>query len=416
MSPVAPLRLFEVTGIEIEYMIVDRDTLSVKAIADELIKAEVGRYESEIEVGDVAWSNELALHLVELKTNGPARRLPGLAGTFQANVAHINRLLAPMGAMLMPSAMHPWMNPDTELALWPHEHSPVYETFDRIFDCRGHGWANLQSTHLNLPFGDDDEFGRLHAAIRVLLPILPALAASSPILDAKATGLLDNRLEVYRHNAAKVPSVCGAVVPEPLFSRAEYERLLLQRIYRDLAPFDPAGTLRHEWVNARGCIARFDRDAIEIRVLDVQECPRADVAIAAAVIAVLQGLTGGDLADLQEQRQWPTERLAAILLDVIRDADATVIADAAYRQLVGYPGTSSCRARDLWQHLLERTLFRGAHTQEWRPALDIILGEGCLARRILTRLGHDAPPETLREVYRDLCVCLAGGVMFHGQG
>jgi hypothetical protein len=31
--------------------------------------------------------------------------------------------------------------------------------------------------------------------------------------------------------------------------------------------------LRHEWVNARGAIARFDRSAIEIRVLDVAECP-----------------------------------------------------------------------------------------------------------------------------------------------
>jgi hypothetical protein len=90
----------------------------------------------------------------------------------------------------------------------------VYEAFDRIFDCRGHGWANLQSAHLNLPFSDAEEFGRLHAAIRLLLPILPALAASSPVMDGRLTGRVDSRLDVYRHNARRVPQVSGRVVPE----------------------------------------------------------------------------------------------------------------------------------------------------------------------------------------------------------
>src|SRR5690606_34786160 len=129
----------------------------------------------------------------------------------------------------------------------------------------------------------DAEFARLHAAIRPVLPLLPALAASSPVVDGHATGTLDNRLAVYAENCRRVPSVSGAVVPEPVYSRADYETGLLGRIYRDLAPLDPAGTLRHEWVNARGAIARFDRSAIEIRLLDTQECPAADIAVAALV-------------------------------------------------------------------------------------------------------------------------------------
>ena len=79
-----------------------------------------------------------------------------------------------------------------------------------------------------------------------------------------------------------MPSLAGAVVPEPIFTQADYQALLAS-LYADLAPLDPDGTLHHEWVNARGCIARFDRMALEIRVLDVQECPRADLAIAWAV-------------------------------------------------------------------------------------------------------------------------------------
>src|SRR5690606_32858155 len=137
--------------------------------------------------------------------------------------------------------------------------SEYYEAFDRIFDCRGHGWANLQSVHLNLPFDGDDEFGRLHAAVRLILPILPAIAASSPIMDARITGTLDNRLSVYRANARTLPIVSGRIIPGPVHTRADYEREVLDAIYRDLAPHDPDGTLRHEWVNARGAIARFTR-------------------------------------------------------------------------------------------------------------------------------------------------------------
>ena len=59
-------------------------------------------------------------------------------------------------------------------------------------------------------------------------------------------------------------------------------------MFADIAPYDPAGVLQHEFLNSRGAIARFDRSAIEIRVLDVQECPQADTAIAALMAAVLE--------------------------------------------------------------------------------------------------------------------------------
>jgi hypothetical protein len=87
--------------------------------------------------------------------------------------------------MLLPTGAHPLMDPFTETRLWPHEHKEIYNLYNRIFDCRGHGWSNLQSTHLNLPFSGDAEFKKLHAAIRLLLPLIPALSASTPLLDGK---------------------------------------------------------------------------------------------------------------------------------------------------------------------------------------------------------------------------------------
>src|SRR5690606_12908976 len=114
----------------------------------------------------------------------------------------------------------------------PHDFNEVYRAFDRIFDCRGHGWGNLQSMHINLPFADDEEFGRLHAAVRLVLPLLPGLAASSPLVENRRTGSMDNRLEFYRHNCARIPSVTGHVIPEPVFGIEEYRDQVLGRIYR----------------------------------------------------------------------------------------------------------------------------------------------------------------------------------------
>src|SRR5690606_25183589 len=114
----------------------------------------------------------------------------------------------------LPTAMHPLMLPDLETKLWPHDAATIYATFDRIFGCKGHGWSNLQSVHINLPFRDQDEFGRLHAAIRLVLPLLPGLAASSPVQEGRLSGFLDTRLEHYRQNQKRLPSITGQVIPE----------------------------------------------------------------------------------------------------------------------------------------------------------------------------------------------------------
>lgn len=404
--------LFEVVGLELEYMIADRASLDVKPIADQLIRAECGAIESEIEVGEIAWSNELVLHVIELKTNGPARGVAGLDAAFQHSVDRIERHLAALGARLLPGGMHPWMDPQRELVLWPHEHNAVYETFHRIFDCRGHGWSNLQSVHINLPFAGDDEFGRLHAAVRLLLPLLPALAASSPFQEGRATGFCDTRLEHYASNSRQIPSLAGAVVPEPVFTQRDYEAQILAAIYRDLAPFDPEGVLRNEWVNARGCIARFERNAIEIRVLDVAESPRVDVAIADAIVEILRALVDERISSSAAQRAVPTEALAQLLRGVVREGAAARTRDAATLRALGWSGGESASAGELLRALALRVRAKLAGGARSAEVLDLVLAQGPLAARLVRAAGPSPSRERLRGVYRELADCLEQGRIF----
>jgi gamma-glutamyl:cysteine ligase YbdK (ATP-grasp superfamily) len=405
-----PFGLFEVVGLEVEYMIVDRETLDVRPLAEALLRDASGAVVGELEAGELAWSNELASHVIELKTNGPRASLAGLDAVLQAGVARMNALLAAHGAMLMPTGMHPWMDPARETQLFAGEYGAVYRAFDRIFDCAGHGWSNLQSVHVNLPFASPDEFGRLHAAIRLVLPILPALAASSPYAEGRATGLADTRLEHYRRNARRVPSVTGCVIPEPVFTPEAYERDILQRIYADLAAHDPEGMLRHEWVNARGAIARFDRGAIEIRVLDTGDCPRVDVAIAAGAIALISALVCDELSPQRVQRGFETERLAAIFLDAMRRGERAVVRDGAYLRALGLDG-SARSAGELWSALLEGPLAPLV-LADHAKLLSAVARKGCLAHRLGARLGPDPDRASLRAAYRELCAGLARGTPF----
>lgn len=410
-----PLPLFAGYGIELEYMIVDRETLDVRPLADELLRAVAGDYVAEVEQGPTAWSNELVLHVIELKTNGPARQLEDLPAAFQADIHRIDELLAPLGARLMPGAMHPWMDPSREARLWPHEYNPIYQAFDRIFGCAGHGWSNLQSTHINLPFADDREFARLHAAIRLVLPILPALAAGSPVVEGRITGVMDSRLEAYRLNARRIPSITGQVVPETVSSRSEYETRILATMYRDIAPHDPDGILRHEWLNARGAIARFERCAIEIRVLDIQESPLADLAIAAASVAVLKALTEERWTSLVHQQTQRTAQLSDIFVACVRDGERAVIRHADFLECFGFSRQRVCTAQELWQHVVEAVAFGlDGNGAPWRPALNVILNHGCLARRLLRALGRDGSKQRIKNVYRTLCDCLVEGRLFLG--
>src|SRR5215470_14115670 len=96
------LSLFQGFGIELEYMIVDAKSLDVMPIADKLLSDFAGEITGDVEVGPLSWSNELVLHVIELKVTEPTKSLDTVGAQFQESVKKINELLRPHGARLMP--------------------------------------------------------------------------------------------------------------------------------------------------------------------------------------------------------------------------------------------------------------------------------------------------------------------------
>lgn len=405
------LRLFEGYGIEMEYMIVDRQTLQVKPICDQVIEALSGEIVNEISLGRINVSNELVLHVVEFKGNGPQRDLVRLASSFQSEIQRVNKLLEKWDACLLPTAMHPTMDPLKETKIWPHGQNTIYETYNRIFDCKGHGWSNLQSVHINLPFANDAEFAKLHAAIRIALPLLPGLAASSPLVEGKITGIYDNRLNFYSQNQKRIPSIIGDIIPEAVFTQKDYEEKILRRIEKDIQPYDAEGILEGEWLNSRGAIARFERNAIEIRVLDIQESVAADFAVIGLVVSLVKSLVDERWISLSEQTKAQEKELQKTFMGALREGGAYEVKDPFLLRCFGQEKPLSLQ--NLWQFIFAQLMNGDYQVKHFAEEVDVLLQKGTLSHRILKNLPALPAPQDIYRTYRALATCLHEG-RFYG--
>ncbi len=276
-------------GPEHEYSLVGED-LKVMPISDKIIKDYCGKTVNFIELPKFTFGKEMQLHVMEIKANLPFKTASEFEESMQNAVTALSQIVRKHGANLLGTGMHPLLKlKDT--AIWPHYHKKIYREYGKIFDLNQHGWLNIQSFHLNLPFQKEADAIQTHNQLVNLCAYLPAIAASSPIFEGKEGPHIDNRLQFYKINQKEVSSVTGDVIPEYASSLSQYKRDVIEQYSRDLAKKGADKTLLHrEWVNSRGIIFRFDRRALEVRVMDEQECIKSDVALACFVRAALRGL------------------------------------------------------------------------------------------------------------------------------
>jgi gamma-glutamyl:cysteine ligase YbdK (ATP-grasp superfamily) len=404
VTPARSYRLLEVTGIELEYPVVDAE-MCTQPLVEELFRKFAGRPTSDVEHGEVVFSNEMASHIFEAKVRRPERSLPSMERKLASGVRAVNALLrSEWGARLLPTGMHPFMDP-ADGRLWPRAGKAIYQAYAELFDLREHGWMNVHSCHINLPFGSEQERVLLHNAVCCLLPYLPALAASSPIYEGKLGPNVCNRLAFYRTNQKRFPRISGQVVPEYMESSRQYRREILGAIYKDLRDVPGAERLRHEWINSRGAIMRFNRDAIEIRVLDVQECPKMDLALASFVRAalkfIMQALKSGGIS-------LPEHGLLVADYDAVveRGSKAPVAAPHLRRLL----GIKEREARDTLRELLRRVEpLAPADEKNYFPPVAGLIESGNLSERMRARVLRKRAASrrgAIRELYEELALCL----------
>lgn len=164
--------------------------------------------------------------------------------------------------------------------------------------------------------------------------------------------------------------------------------------------------------SARGAIARFDRNAIEIRVLDLQEHPGVDIAILQFITGVIKSLTESKWQNIEILKQLDTIQLSSILTDTTKFGGKTILAWPDYLKAFGV-NAIPMEANQLWL-----ILFNQLEADVWaegdpsRDIIKIILNEGNLSERIIRKLGKNPRKDDLFNVYDRLRGCLHEGTMF----
>ena len=410
-------RRFQVAGVELEYPIVDRD-LNVVSLVEPAFRILAGRATSDVDLGAIGFSNEFADHVLELKTQSPLASTAEIEELLYEGVQRCTTVLRDeFDARLFPTGMHPWFNP-VDGRLWTRSGLGIYMTYARLFDVRTHGWMNVHASHVNLPFGNERETIAMLTASSLLIPYLPAIAASSPMHDGCLQDVTNARAKWLMVLQDRVPESCGSIVPEYVDSFGQYRKHILQPMYDALDKIPHASALRSEFFNSRGAILRFSRRALEVRVLDTQECVKMDVAIATFVRWSLKHLT--DLL-LRGRLQLPAHEV--LVEDFHRTVDRGSAARVHAPQVEA--GRDSAGLADVKSVL--RLLLNGARAHappedmRYLDLVERVIETGSLSERIRAHLtpfvGRPADEfnEAARRLYTELCDCLDSNEPWGGR-
>jgi gamma-glutamyl:cysteine ligase YbdK (ATP-grasp superfamily) len=384
----------EVLGPEHEYALVNPQTLKPLPISDKIIKAYCGRILNFIELPAFTFGKELQLHVMEIKANQPFKTPVEFEETMQTAVSTLSEIVRKHGAGLLGTGMHPLLNL-AETGVWPHHHRRIYAEYGKIFNLKQHGWLNIQSFHLNLPYQKEADALQIHNQLCNLCAYLPALTASSPLVEGK-TGLFeDNRLHFYQINQQEVPSITGEVIPQYVSSLKQYQRDVIGSYSQDLAKAGADKTiLNREWVNSRGIIFRFDRCALEVRVMDEQECIKSDVALACFIRATIRGLIASE-AELASHEI------------LVKDFNSA-LTDGFDAEVSSLHGKA---AKEVLQHYLKVAYeYADADEKKYLPLIQRRLEEGNLTQIIRANVWRRSEKTSLQEaivdVYSSLIKCL----------
>jgi gamma-glutamyl:cysteine ligase YbdK (ATP-grasp superfamily) len=380
-----------VLGPEHEFSLVN-DQLKALPIVDCVLKDFYGRVVNSVKLRRFSFAKELQLHVMEVKPNEPFYSPVEFEETMNEAVQTLQGFIGrKYGAHLLGTGMHPLLRLD-ETNVWPHRHRQIYEAFGKIFNLKRHGWLNIQSYQLNLPYSNEGSGVLLHNLISTICPYLPAISASSPIFEGKFGDKVDNRLCFYRENQKEVPSITGDIIPEYVTSFSHYRRLVIDAYSQDLATRGASKLLLgKEWVNSRGAIFRFDRRAIELRVMDEQECVKSDVSLSCFIRALLRGLM--------------KEKLAFATHDVLLEDFNSIVNDGLRARLHGNFGAIAKKACAS----LLRIAYENA-TEEEKKYLSTIgnrIEKGSLSEIIRARVEKKSQRTDLKEAIVNVYLQLA---------
>ena len=248
-------------AVEEEFAILDPETLELTGRFEHLQAAAQGTPLEEHLVGELIASE------VEVRT-GRCERFPDAAALIGERRAQVFELARAEGVELAAAGTHPWSRwQDQRIIDTPH-----YRRNDELL--RYVVWRNNSfGLHAHVAIRGADRAVRVTSALRLYLPDLLALSASSPFVENVNTGLHSARSQIFTRMVPR----CG--IPDRLDSWRDFEEYV--RLLYETGSISEHTQL---WWSVRSHLAY---PTVEIRICDAQP----DVGEARSLAALMYALT-----------------------------------------------------------------------------------------------------------------------------
>ena len=347
-------------AVEEEFALLDPETLDLTNRFEELQEAARGAEWEACLVGELIASE------AEMRT-GRCETFAEAAARMGERRDQLSGLTDGLGILLGGTGTHPWSSwKDQRIIDTPH-----YRRNDEIL--RYVVWRNNSfGLHVHVGIRGADRAIRVHDALRVYLPHLLALSASSPFVEGVNSGLHSARTEIFTRMFPR----CG--IPDPYGSWDEFERYV-----RFL--YETGSITEHTqlWWSVR---PHLGFPTIELRICDGQP----DLGEARSLAAFGYALTARIARALDEGEELPTpppRLLEENLWRAIRFGLSGSLIDLA-------AGTVE-PARDALERLVEWVL---PVAEELGAAPFLAIPQANAAERQIARFEEGA---SLREVYAE---------------
>jgi carboxylate-amine ligase len=266
-------------GLEEEFHILDRDTLSLTQRFEELLEA--GRADAVLAE---SLTGELISSEIEIRSGRGDGFADALARQREAR-ARLFRLADDHGVRLAATGTHPW-------SPWQEQHIIETDHYRRLRDELRYVARrnNTFSLHVHVGVRGADRAIAVCDRLRTVLPELLAISASSPFLDGEDSGLASARSQIFTKSFPR----CG--IPEPFgdFGRyaAHVEWLVRTRSIAEATQL---------WWSVR---PHHSFGTVEVRICDAQPGAAESSALAALIVACVAQIAL-DVDDGVPAEPWP---------------------------------------------------------------------------------------------------------------
>jgi len=385
-------KTLEALGPEHEFSLVNSE-MKPMPIVEKVIDEYYGKISNAFYLPKFAIRKEFPLHIVEIKARNPFTSPELLEESMQeATKSLIEFIHKKYRARLLGTGMHPLLHLEET---GTRHYDNIAKEFSKVFPLRRHGWLNIQSFQINLSYSTEKEAVSLHNALAHLCSYLPAISASSPISEGHLTQYDDFRLYNYKMKSHEIPSIAGDVVPEYISSFSQLRSEVSDRYSRDLSNAGISIKDFADYVNQRMAVLKFARNAIEVRVMDEQECIKSDVALSCFIRSTVRGLMALNNEPLPHQL-------------LVNDYNAIIKNGLEAESL--HPAGKT--AKQVCQYFLKiATRYADEKEKKYLSIIEKRINEGSLSKvirmRVLARSQKTTIKEAIISVYSNLAKCLS---------